>query len=52
VLIVGGAAATGIYNLNGLRITKMFCALTRALMNIAKTSLIWIVGISITLLAG
>jgi hypothetical protein len=30
----------------------MFDALTRALLNITKTSLIWIVGIFITLSAG
>jgi hypothetical protein len=37
--------------LNGLRITKMFDALTRSLLNITKTSVVWVVGIIITLAA-
>lgn len=40
-----------VYNLNGLRITKMFDALTRSLLNITKTSAVWVVGIIITIIA-
>ena len=39
------------YNLNGVRITKLFDALTRSLLNITRTSFIWIFGIIVTLAA-
>ena len=45
-------ATIGIYNLNGVRITKLIDALTRSLLNITKTSIIWVVGIIITFMAG
>ncbi len=51
-MIVLGLSSLAIYNLNGLKITKMFDALTRSLLNITKTSVIWVVGITITIMAG
>jgi hypothetical protein len=50
-MTISGLISIGIYNLNGLRITKMFDALTRSLLNVTKTSVIWIIGIIITLFA-
>ncbi len=47
-MIILGLISIGIYNLNGLRITKMFDALTRSLLNVTKTSVIWVIGIIIT----
>ncbi len=49
-MIILGLISIGIYNLNGLRITKLFDALTRSLLNVTKTSVIWIIGILITLI--
>ena len=40
------------YNLNGVRITKLIDALTRSLLNITKTGIIWVVGIVITVIVG
>ena len=46
-----GVVTVGAYNLNGVRITKMIDALTRSLLNITKTSIIWVAGIIITFAA-
>jgi hypothetical protein len=51
IMIVLGLSSLAVYNFNGLKITKMFDALTRSLLNITKTSVIWVVGIIITLAA-
>ncbi len=51
VLVILGILTIAVYNLNGLRITKFFDALTRALLNVTKTSIVWAFGITITLLA-
>lgn len=51
-MMILGLSSLAIYNLNGLKITKMFDALTRSLLNITKTSVIWVVGITITIMAG
>lgn len=51
ILVICGIFAIGVFNLNGLRITKMFDALTRSLLGITKTALVWIIGIIITLIA-
>lgn len=51
IMVVSGLSLLAVYNLNGLRITKMFDALTRSLLNITKTSAVWIVGIVITIIA-
>lgn len=48
---IAGLSLLAVYNLNGLRITKMFDALTRSLLNITKTSAVWVVGIIITIIA-
>lgn len=52
ILVVIGIATISAYNLNGVRITKLFDALTRSLLNITKTSVIWIIGIIITVSVG
>jgi len=52
VLTLVGLVTVGLYNLNGVRITKLIDALTRSLLNITKTGIIWILGIIITLIAG
>jgi len=52
LLVIVGVLTISAYNLNGVRITKLFDAMTRSLLNITKTSIIWIVGIIITLAAG
>jgi hypothetical protein len=52
VLIVVGITTISAYNLNGVRITKLFDALTRSLLNITKTSVIWLVGIIVTFAVG
>ena len=48
LLSIVGVINVGAYNLNGVRITKMIDALTRSLLNITKTSVIWVVGIVLT----
>lgn len=52
VLVVVGTATMAAYNLNGTRITKLIDALTRSLVNMSKTAIIWLVGIIITLAVG
>lgn len=47
-----GIVTISAYNLNGVRITKLIDALTRSLLNITKTGIIWAVGIVITVIAG
>lgn len=47
-MVTIGILTISAYNLNGVRITKLFDALTRSLLNITKTSIIWVVGIVIT----
>ena len=48
ILVISGIFVISIYNLNGLKITKYFDALARVLLNIIKTSVVWLVGIIIT----
>ncbi len=50
--MVFGIATISAFNLNGVRITKLFDALTRSLLNITKTGVIWAVGIIITVSVG
>jgi hypothetical protein len=52
LLVVVGIITISAYNLNGVRITKLFDALTRSLLNITKTGIIWVVGILITISVG
>jgi hypothetical protein len=51
-LVVVGMTTVSAYNLNGARIIKLFDGLTRSLLNITRTSLIWLVGIIITFSVG
>ena len=51
-MVVVGIATISAFNLNGVRITKLFDALTRSLLNITKTGIIWAVGIIITVSVG
>jgi hypothetical protein len=50
LLMLLGFITLAIYNLNGVRITKLFDALTRSLLNISKTATVWVLGILLTLL--
>lgn len=52
LLVVVGITTISAYNINGVRITKLFDALTRSLLNITKTAVIWLVGIVITFSVG
>lgn len=52
LLVVVGIMTISAYNLNGVRITKLIDALTRSLLNITKTGIIWVVGIVITFIVG
>ncbi len=42
----------GFFNLIGLTITKYINALARAILNLTKTALVWIIGIIVTVTAG
>ncbi len=46
---VFGVCLIGLFILNGIKITKMFDALTKSIINISKTTLVWIIGIILTL---
>lgn len=48
-MLIGGILTIAVYNLNGVRITKIFDALTRALLNVTKTSVVWVGGIIVTI---
>jgi hypothetical protein len=37
-----------VFNLYGVKITKLFDALTRSLLGVTKTSIVWVIGIVIT----
>ena len=52
LLVVVGIITISAYNLNGVRITKLIDALTRSLLNITKTGIIWAVGIIVTVSVG
>jgi hypothetical protein len=52
MLVVIGILTISAYNLNGVRITKLFDALTRSLLNITKTAIIWIIGMIVTFSVG
>lgn len=52
IMVILGIITISVYNLNGLRITKLLDALTRSLLNVTKTGFVWAVGIIITLIAG
>lgn len=50
-MVVIGIITISVFNLNGVRITKLFDAMTRSLLNVTKTSAVWIIGIIITVIA-
>lgn len=50
MLVLFGLLALGVFNLSGVKITKLFDALTRSLLGITKTSIVWIIGIIITVI--
>jgi len=52
LLVTAAIIALSAYNLNGERITKIFDALTRSLLNNSRTALIWIVGLIVTFSMG
>lgn len=52
ILTVTGTFLIGLFILNGIKITKMFDALTKSIINITKTTVVWAIGIVITLIAG
>lgn len=49
ILNVLAVILVGIFILNGVKITKMFDALTKSIVNITKTALVWIIGIIVTI---
>jgi len=52
MLVVIGILTISAYNLNGVRITKLFDALTRSLLNTTKTAITWIIGMIVTFSVG
>jgi hypothetical protein len=49
-MVIIGIISIAVYNFTGAYITKLYDPLVRALLNITKTSIIWIIGIVITIL--
>lgn len=50
-LVISGILGIAVFNFGGASVTKIYDALTRSLLNVTKTSVIWIIGIIITLFA-
>jgi len=48
ILVILGMIAINIFTLNGSRITKVFDAFTRSLLQIVRTCLVWFVGLIVT----
>lgn len=51
LLVVSGILSMSVYDFSGVTITKMFDALTRSLLSLAKTAGIWAIGIVVTIFA-
>lgn len=49
-LTLAAALLIGVFILNGIKITKMFDGLTKSIINITKTTMVWGIGIIITLI--
>jgi predicted membrane protein len=49
-LVIVGIITIAIFNFTGATITKFFDALTRALLNVTKTVILWAVGLAVTFL--
>ena len=45
LLVFVAIISTSFYNLNGVRIVKLFDSLTRSLLNITRTTVIWVLSI-------
>lgn len=52
LLTLLGIFLDGLFVLNGIKITKMFDALTKSIINITKTTVVWAIGITVTLILG
>lgn len=52
LLTLTGTFLIGFFILNGIKITKMFDALTKSIINITKTTVVWVIGITVTLIGG
>lgn len=48
LLVLSGILGIAFFNFGGASVTKIYDALTRSLLNVTKTSIIWIIGIIIT----
>lgn len=52
LLVVSGIFSNAFYNYYGVTITQTMDSLTRSLLNVCRTALIWLVGILISLYVG
>lgn len=52
LLTLSGTFLIGFFILNGIKITKMFDALTKSIINITKTTVVWAIGIVVTFILG
>lgn len=52
MLVIAGVVSNAIYNFYGVTITQTMDSLTRSLLNVCRTALIWVVGIIITINVG
>lgn len=52
VLVILGLVSNAFYNYYGVRITQTMDSLTRSLLNVCRTAVIWVVGIMISLSVG
>jgi len=52
ILVVSGTLCCLLSNSSGVAITKYFDALTRCLLSMSKTAVVWIVGIIVTFSVG
>lgn len=48
-LIIAGLVSNAFYNFYGVTITQTMDSLTRSLLNVCRTALIWLVGIIVSL---
>lgn len=50
VLVISGMVSNAFYNFYGVTITQTLDSLTRSLLNVCRTGLIWMFGIIVTLI--
>lgn len=48
ILVITGTLSCTVSNASGVAITKYFDGLTRVLMSMSKTALVWIIGLIVT----